>query len=318
MSRWSSMQERVDAYLTARRRLGYALRIEGAQLQGFARYADARGHTGALTTDLALEWACASERSGPLGRARRLETLRPFAKFCAAFEPQTQIPPPDALGPGHRRVAPHIYSDEEVAQMLAAAGELIPAGGLRPAGMQCLLGLLAATGLRVSEALHLQRADTDLERGVLCVRQTKFHKSRYVPLHPSAAAALAEYAALRDRRVPPPRALAFFLSDNGHPLEYEQALYAFHCIRTRLGWDRLPGRLPRLYDLRHTFACRRLLAWYREGVDVVWAVPLLSTYLGHVKVTDTYWYLTGIPDLMAIAAERFERFARNAEAEALP
>jgi integrase len=310
MNRWQNMQERVDAYLTTRRRLGYALHIEGQQLQRFARFADARGHGAAITVELALAWACASARSGPIGRARRLDVVRPLAKFCAPFEPQTQIPPVGALGPAHRRLTPHIYTDDEIGQLLAAAGNLPPTSGLRPASMQCLLGLLAATGLRVSEALHLQRDDVDLDRGVLCVRQTKFRKSRYVPLHPSASATLTEYAALRDRHLPLRREAAFFLLDAGCPLRYWHALHAFHRIRRQLGWDRQPGRRPRLYDLRHTFACRRLLQWYREGVDVTWAVPLLSTYLGHVKVTDTYWYLTGIPALMAVAGERFERLAQ--------
>ena len=309
---WSSMQERVNTYLTARRGLGYALHIEGEQLQRFARFADARGHGGAITVNLALEWACASTRSSPIGRARRLDTVRPLAKFCTPFEPETQIPPRGALGPSHRRLAPHIYCDEEIAQMLAAASELPPYQGLRPASMQCLLGLLAATGLRVSEAFGLHREDVDLDRGVLCVRQTKFHKSRYVPLHPSAAEALAEYAKRRDCHLPLSREPTFFLLDDGRPLRYRETLHTFHRIRTRLGWDRAPGRRPRLYDLRHTFACHRLLQWYREGVDVAWAVPLLSTYLGHAKVTDTYWYLTGIPALMAIAGERFERLTEVA------
>ncbi|WP_295454037.1 tyrosine-type recombinase/integrase [uncultured Thiodictyon sp.] len=318
MSYWSTMQERVAAYLTARRRLGYALRIEGEQLQRFAQFADARGHGGAITTSLALEWAGASTRSGPIGRARRLEVIRPFAKFCAPFEAETQIPPAHALGSAHRRVPPHIYNEEEIGQLLAAAGELVPPQGLRPSSMQCLLGLLAATGLRVSEALHLQRADVDLERGVLCVRQTKFRKSRYVPLHPTTSAALSAYAQLRDRRLPLSREPAFFLRDDGRPLGDAQARYAFQCIRTRLGWDRQPGRRPRLYDLRHTFACHRLLAWYQEGIDLAQAVPLLSTYLGHAKVTDTYWYLTGIPALMAIAGERFERLAQCDDAQVTP
>jgi len=312
MNRWPNMQARVDAYLAVRHGLGYALRVEGAQLQRFARFADGRGHGGAITAELALAWACASERLGPVGRARRLELIHPLARFCAPFEPETRMPPPGALGPAHRRLPPYIYTDEDITQLLEAASELAPPRGLRPASIQCLLGLLAATGLRVSEALHLQREDADLDQGVLCVRQTKFHKSRYVPLHPSTTEALSAYAKRRDRRLPLSREPAFFLLDDGRPLLYDQALYAFHRIRTRLGWDRRPGRRPRLHDLRHTFACRRLLAWYQEGVDVAWAVPLLSTYLGHAKVTDTYWYLTGIPALMAIAVERFERLAEVA------
>jgi integrase len=318
MSRWSTMRERVEIYLRTRRQLGYALRIEGEQLQRFARFADAQQHHGAITVELALAWACASNRSGPIGRARRLEVVRPLAKFCTAFEPETQVPPARLLGPAHRRLTPHIYTEEELAQMLTAAKELAPENGLRPASMHCLLGLLAATGLRVSEALHLQRVDVDLEQGLLCVRQTKFRKSRYVPLHPTARDALAEYAHLRDQRLLLDHEPAFFLSDDGRAFRYQQAMYAFQRIRTRLGWDKMPGRRPRLYDLRHTFACNRLLGWYQEGVDVHWAMPLLATYLGHTKVTDTYWYLTAIPALMAIVSERFERLAAPRSEQVAP
>jgi integrase len=318
MNRWSTMQERVADYLNARRRLGFALRIEGEQLQRFARFADARPHRGAITVELALAWACASSRSGPIGRARRLEVVRSLAKFCVPFEPETQVPPPRLLGPAHRRLPPHIYTDEEVMQLMAAAGELEPVQGLRPATMRCLLGLLAATGLRVSEALHLEQADVDLQQGLLCVRRTKFRKSRYVPLHPSVRQALAAYARLRDQRLAPSRESAFFMRDDGHALRYGHAMHAFQQIRARLGWDRAPGRRPRLYDLRHTFACNRLLGWYREGVDVHWAMPLLTTYLGHAKVTDTYWYLTAVPALMAVVSERFECLAKSSGEEVAP
>ena len=306
MSRWPTMQARVEAYLDSRRRLGYELRIEGEQLQRFAHFADALSHHGVITIALALAWACASDRSGPIGRARRLQGVRALAKFCVPFEPETQVPPARLLGPSHRRLTPHIYTEGQLTQLLNAAGELAPAQGLRPATMGCLLGLLAATGLRVGEALHLQRTDVDLEQGLLCVRQTKFRKSRFVPLHHTTRDALAAYAEQRDQHLPLPRAPAFFLCDNGHAFNAEQARYAFQCLRARLGWDSVPGRRPRLYDLRHTFACRRLLAWYQAGIDVNAAMPLLATYLGHTKVTDTYWYLTAIPALMAIVSERFD------------
>jgi integrase len=305
MNRWLTMPQRVEAYLSARRALGYELRVEGKQLRRFARFAEQQGHRGELTLELALDWANASEKKSAIGPARRLEPLRPFAKYCALFEPATEIPPPRLLGPAHRRIAPRIYSDEEITAMLAAAQQLSPTEGLRPATMRCLLGLLAATGLRVSEALRLHRSDVDLDRGLLTVRETKFHKSRYVPLHPTAREALAEYAGVRDRAVPRAQDLAFFLFDNGRAVNYEQARYAFGQIRSRLGWDRPSnGRLPRLYDLRHAFACKRLLAWYAEGVDVHWAIPLLATYLGHNRVSNTYWYLTAIPALLAVAADR--------------
>jgi integrase len=300
------MQERVEDYLQARRALGYALHIEGQQLQRFACFAEQQGHYGTLTCDLAVAWAC---RSGTnIGPARRLEVLRPFAKYCALFEPQTEVPPASLLGPAHRRITPYIYSEQELTELLEEAWHLNPTDGLRPATMHCLLGLLASTGLRVTEALLLHRTDVDLDRGILTVRETKFRKSRYVPLHPTTQMALAEYADLRNRHLPLVRDSTFFLFDNGHAVSSAQARYAFGQLRTRLSWDSIShDRQPRLYDLRHTFACRRLLAWYAEGVDVHWAIPHLATYLGHCKVSDTYWYLTGVPALLAVAAARFEQ-----------
>jgi integrase len=307
MSKWSNMQERVDAYLQARRNVGYILHIEGAQLQRFANFARDCGHQGHITLDLAVAWAIDSPKSHQIGRARRLEVVRSLTKYCVIFESETEIPPPHFLGPAHRRVTPHIYTDREITQLLDMAHGLGPKQGLRPMTMHCLLGLLAATGLRISEALHLNQNDIDLHQELLVVRNTKFRKSRYVPLHSMVCNELSKYADLRNQHLPVVHNPAFFLLDNGKALQYRQVLYAFHQIRAQLGWDVcFSGRRPRLYDLRHTFACRRLLAWYKEGADVDRMMPLLSTYLGHAKVSDTYWYLTGIPELMAIAAARFE------------
>jgi integrase len=309
MSHWISMHDRVEAYLDTRRSLGYALLVEGEQLKNFARFAETRGHRSELTIELALAWANASRRGSRLYRARRLEIVRSLAKYCILFEPETEIPAPGLLGPAHRRVTPHIYSEQEVADLLAAAEHLAPKAGLRPLTIRCFLGLLASTGLRVCEALRLARNDIDFTNGVLTVWKTKFRKSRHVPLHHTTVKALKEYAQLRDCRVPYPQALHFLLMDNGQPLRYRQARYAFDQLRRQLGWESQNGRRPRLYDLRHTFACRRLQRWYEEGVDVNWAMPFLSTYLGHGKVTDTYWYLTATPSLMTIISTRFERLA---------
>ena len=174
--------------------------------------------------------------------------------------------------------------------------------------VQNLLGLLSAAGLRISEALNLDCADVDFEKNLLVVKEAKFGKSRYVPLHPTSVEALKEYARFRDKSVKAKSASkAFFLIDNGRPLNYRQALYAFQTIRRRIAWRR--ERPPRIHDLRHTFACNRLLAWYEEGVDVNNAIMMVSVYLGDKKVSDTYWYITGIPSLMAVAADRFERYS---------
>lgn len=314
MSRWKSMRERVEDYLSTRRRLGYQLKIEGEELLRFARFADEHGNNKILTVELAVAWTNTSKSASNLYRARRLETIRGLAKYCALFEPETQIPPPGLLGPTHRRGTPHIYTVEELSDLLKAATNLKPRNGLRPATLRYLIGLLSATGLRISETLHLTRADVDFERNILVVRETKFCKSRYVPLHPTTVEALDDYSRIRDRLVPVTSdSNAFFLLDNGRPLNYRQALYAFQSIRRQLGWETQRKRPPRLHDLRHTFACNRLLSWYEEGIDVNNAILMLSVYLGHSKVSDTYWYLTGIPPLMAIAAERFERFSSKSQ-----
>lgn len=307
-----TMVKRVDEYLVQRRRLGYALKIEGAELLRFARFADDLGHQGHLTTALALAWATSSKTASRLSWARRLEIVRCFAKYRRVLEPTTEVPPTGLLGPAHRRIAPHIYTRRDVARLLAAAARLSPAHGLRPATFHSLFGLLTATGLRINEALHLARHDVDLQQALLIIRETKFHKSRLVPLHPTVVAALKDYSARREHYVPYPVHDAFFLLDDGRALDYEHAHYTFGRLRRALGWQRDPnGRYPRLYDFRHTFVCQRLLTWYAQGEDIDQKIASLSTYLGHVKVTDTYWYVTGIPELMAIAAKRFETFAQQ-------
>jgi len=316
MNKWKNFRERVEDYLNVRRNIGYQLKIEGEELLSFARFADEYGNNKILTIELAVSWANTSKNPSRLYRARRLETIRGLAKYCALFEPETQIPPAGLLGPAHRRVTPHIYTEAELSDLMQAAIGLKPQGGLRPITMQCLIGLLSATGLRISEALKLTRSDVDFERSLLVVRETKFYKSRYVPIHPSTVEALKNYDRCRDRVVSAISGSdAFFLLDNGSPIKYRQALYAFQSIRRQLGLKAQGKRAPRLYDLRHTFACRRLLSWYEEGIDVNNAILMLSVYLGHSKVTDTYWYLTGIPSLMAIAADHFERFVYKSGGE---
>jgi len=300
----------VEEYLAARRAVGFALRIDGRQLLAFARYAERLGHRGPLTTALAVRWATRSET--PLGPARRLEVVRPFARYLSAVDARTEIPLPRLLGPSHRRLPPHIYSPREIRALLRAAAALTPAAVLRPPTYPALFGVLAATGLRVSEALTLARADVDLAEGVLTIRETKFRKSRLVPLHPSVTRALRRYTAQRHGYHPRPATPAFFLNEAGTPLCYSTVRTTFLRLQRALRWTARAGaRPPRIHDMRHTFVCQRLLRWYRDGADVDHHIAALSTYLGHAKVSDTYWYLTGIPELLALTAARFERFAHR-------
>jgi integrase len=306
-----TMTDRVHEYLAYRRALGYQLRTEGQLLQSFARYADESGHRGPLTIDLALRWARLPEKATRLYHARRLEIVRTLAKYLAPRELGTEVPARALLGPAHARRPPFIYSEADTRALIAAARALIPVDGLRPRTYGALIGLLACTGLRISEALTLKTSDVDLDAGVLTVRQTKFRKSRLVPLHVSAVGPLRGYAAARDAYSRGSQDAPFFVSDTGRSLPYSTVRHTFHqLLRQAMPEATPPDRVrPRLHDMRHTFACRCLLAWYRDGTKIDLAIDRLSAYLGHAKVTDTYWYLTGVPELLALAGQRFERFA---------
>ncbi|MFM0101198.1 tyrosine-type recombinase/integrase [Paraburkholderia nemoris] len=308
----TTMVSLVEDYLEYRRRLGFALESDARRLLCFARFADQVGHRGPITEELALRWASSSTRTTAITRAGRLKIPSPFAKYRLQFDPTTEIAPPGLCGPGYRRLTPHIYSEEEIEALLVTARQLPPTGGLRPVTCETVFGLLAATGLRISEALALRRLDVDLERGLLTIRQSKFRKSRLVPLHPTTTEALRAYACDRDKRLRASTTDAFFVSDSGRPMNYRQIEYAFACLRAQLGWRARGGHpRPRIHDLRHSFICRRLIGWYQEGINVDNSMLVLSTYVGHTQVTDTFWYVTGIPELMAIAGDRFERFTQG-------
>lgn len=301
----------AEDYLAERRALGFDLRIPGDQITAFARFVDATGHTGPLTTRITLDWVQGQAKyAKPLTWARRLEVLRPFARYLASLDPATEFPQGAIFGRSHRRLAPHIYSEQEIYDLLAATRRLAPHGGLRPATYEMIFGLIAATGLRLSEALHLRCGDVDLDQGVLTVRNTKFRKSRHVPLHPTVVAALNRYVVVRARHGAIDRDTLLFLSSSGGALPTRTVHWVFQRLRGELGWTaRGAYAQARIHDLRHTFICRRVQLWHEHGADIGNAMAALSTYVGHAKVSDTYWYLTGVPELMAIACGRFERFA---------
>lgn len=242
-----------------------------------------------------------------------MAVLRRFIRYLQQFEPQTEMPEASIFGPEPGRVAPHIYREEEIVELMAAARQIGPRGSLRPATFNTLFGLMASTGLRISEAIHLRDADVDLRRGMLIVRQTKFAKSRQLPLHPSTVEALARYRRQRTRHVPTTVDIPFFIGSRGRrlgqPLGARQINRVFNLLRDRLDWiNRGAHAAPRLHDLRHTFAVRRLMRWHSEGADVNQMMLALSTYLGHTEISCTYWYLSAVPELMALAGDKFEHF----------
>ena len=301
----------VEDYLSTRRVMGFELQGAGYQLRAFARFAKQQGHRGASTMDLALQWAQGANEPGPVTAARRLEVLRPFLTYCRQFDPAGVVVPVGLCGSGHRRLAPHIYTESEVTELLDAAKKLKPVG-LRPLTYMTLFGLLAATGMRLSEALHLERADLNLTQPAITVRETKFKKSRLLPIHASTAQALVVYQKATRNMQRGPGVETVFLTSTGQPVPKRTIHHTFASLRRRLGWvARGAHPHPRIHDLRHTFICRALLRGQQDGqIDHV--VDAISTYVGHAKVTDTYWYISATPELMDVASMRFSRFSSGA------
>ncbi len=309
-----SFHHLVDEYLNARRGLGFGLETQEGYLRNFARHAERSGHSGPLTIELAVQWALSSRSTNPAQVARRLTIVRQFARYRALVDPATEVPPVGLLGrDSRRRSTPHIYTEAEIAALLQQARCLRPRGGLRPATYVAFFALLASTGLRLSEARCLTADDADLVNGILTIRETKFRKSRLVPLHPTATRALRRYADRRDACLAARRSEYFFRTEQSPGLTLTGMETTFRRLRRRLDWTaQARTRQPRIHDLRHTFVVRRLLRWYQEGADVDRKILALATYLGHTKVAHTYWYCTAVPELLASTGQRFERFTHRA------
>jgi integrase len=304
----SIMQRRVQAYLTYRRTLGFALYQQGFILRRFARFAERSGHRGPLTPQIILRWL---ESSPSNYDASKLSAVRNFAKHLALNDGRSQVPGSHLVAPHPRRKRPHIYTPEQIRQLLEATERFKLQHALAPLSYRTLFGLMAATGLRIGEATGLACGHVDLERGVLRVVRAKFHKSRLVPLHSTVVEVLRRYAAERDKYWEYRAEQHFFRSSWGHPISVESAQDVFCRVRDSLGWQNGNGEMgkPRLHDLRHTFACHRIQQWYQEGRNIHLHIHALATYLGHSDVTSTYWYLTATPELLATAGHRFENFA---------
>ncbi len=295
------MIAKAEEYLKMKRTLGYAMRIEGEQLLRFARYAEEAGHNGPLTVEIALQWAQSSSGKR-ISQARRLDIVRRFARYLKLHVPGTEIPQEGLLGPSYRRIPPYIYSEDEILALIGNCLQLTPVDGIRPHSHATLFGLLACTGMRISEALNLSIDDFDPNQQTITVVEGKFHKSRLLPLHPSCVNALMEYRKLRELRRPSTK--AFFVTELGTSLKYLKVFMVFRMIAKNLNWS----SETKIHGLRHTFAVRKLLQWHKEGDDVHRHIGALSTYLGHCKVQDTYWYFSAVPELMALAADRFAKY----------
>jgi integrase/recombinase XerD len=300
----TSLARALADYLLIRRTLGFKLKNAGELLAQFVTYLEQTG-ADTVTTDRAVSWAMLPQGVDPGWWGRRLSAVRGFAAYLHSIDPATEVPPADLLPMGSGRATPYLYSEHDVFSLMAAAAALrLP---LRAATYETLIGLLAVTGLRIGEALRLDRGDIDWSHGLLLVRDSKFGKSREI-LHETTVRALDNDLQKRDRLHPAPRGPAVFISTTGNRLLYSDAQCTFHhLVQSAALMPRSASCRPRLHDLRHTFAVRTLQDAYRSDSDLRLRLTLLSTYLGHVDPAATYWYLLAAPELLAFAAERLER-----------
>jgi integrase/recombinase XerD len=300
------LEQALKDYLSIRRSLGYRLRKAEGLLRNFVAFLQAE-RASYISRELVLRWATQPEKAQPATWAGRLGIVRRFAIWHSGLEPRTEIPSADLLPHRYRRKPPHIYSDEEVEKLLRLTQRLASPRGLRSRTYTTLFGLLVATGMRVSEALGLDRQDVDLHHGILHIQHGKNGRSRYVPVHPSTVNALKAYAKTRDHLFSAPLSPAFFLSEQGTRITAWRADHTFAMLSQQIGLRppaKYHGRGPRLHDLRHRFAVRTLIHWYRADLDVERELPKLATYLGHVHVSGTYWYLEAVPELLQLATDR--------------
>jgi integrase/recombinase XerD len=311
----NSLSNALTEYLKLRRDFGYKLDRLETRLRRFLSFLDEKG-TSHITTALALQFATEQKQWAPRTKIGYLCAVRGFAQYLAGMDPTIEVPPPGLFKPALSRFRPYIYSEEEIRRLLAAALRIPSAErcmaryGLKPWTLHSILGLLAATGMRISEATGLKSEDIDWSEGVLRISSTKFLKSRLVPVHPSTLNKLRSYAKRRDRFFAKrahglPR---FFVTCCGTPCRRNNVGQDFRKLARQIGL-RAPGAKhgPRIHDMRHRFAVVTLLRWYRSGTQVDRLLPVLATYLGHSRVTGTYWYLSCTPELMAAAGKRLER-----------
>lgn len=304
----SELHTALEEYLAVCRALGFQLREEERALHNFVLFVEQEGAS-FITVDLALRWAMQPKNVLPAWWTKRLSMVRLFARYRSAEDPRTEIPPQGLLPHRYHRKTPYIYNDEEISRLIETAKQLQPATGLRPHTYSTLFGLLAVTGMRMRESIQLDRGDVDLTNGILTIHQTKFGKSRLVPIQPSTQLVLQQYESQRNRICSNPQDPSFFVSDHGTRLTGWTVRHTFVNVSCQIGLRepaKSHGHGPRLHDLRHAFAVRTIMNWYRAGLDVEQEMPKLATYLGHTHVNDTYWYLSAVPELMQLVTMRLE------------
>lgn len=299
----TTLRRALADFIRTRRALGFTLRREAKLLDDFVAELD-KARRVYVTTATAIAWATQPRDASASWWISRLVAVRGFAKYLQTLDPRNEIPPLELLPARKGHSAPYVYSPADITALLAATDTL--SRPLLMSTYRTLLGLLATTGMRVGEAVGLDDTDVDRRRGVIVIRKAKFGKSREVPVHVSTVRALERYVRDRGQLAPHRKTSSFFVSTAGSRLFYNNVHATFLRLVYAAGLGSHRPR-PTIHDLRHTFAIRTVLEWYRDGVDVEARLPLLSTYLGHVGPSSTYWYLTAVPELLEAATVRLER-----------
>lgn len=300
----TALANALEEYLALRRSMGFKLRRAEKLLGQFVAHCEAQGAE-VVTVDLALAWATLPEGASRSWVCYRLCVVRGFSRHLNLLDERHEVVPASLVPHRPTRATPFLYTEGQVKALMTAAASF--PSPIRQGTFETIVALLWVTGMRVGEALSLDRSDVDLAHGVLTVREAKFNKSREIPVHETTAAALHTYAKRRDRLCPQATTPAFFISAAGNRVRYDNFHLGFRQLVRRAGIQaRSSSCRPRPHDLRHSFAVRTLTGWYRDGLDVEAKLPKLSTYLGHVHPANTYWYLSAAPELLGLAAERLE------------
>jgi len=295
----------IEEYITYKRSLGYVIKTESQELRRFAKYTREIKYDGPVMSELAIQWASLDNNFTRKYMARRLETLHTFAVYISVFDAEAQVPQIGIFGKAHMRTNPYIYTDDEVLSLMCRTSDLYSPDEIRSNTVSSAIGLMYATGIRVSELTSLKITDVQLKEGHIFINSSKFKKDRIVPLHPTVIVKLSEYRSLIESKIGARNDDDYFyVTSYGHRFNSRAFEYAFKLIRP-LVFGKVTKR-PRLYDLRHSFACNTIKRWHETGEDVNRKLYLLSTYMGHVKPEDTYWYLSATPELLGIAARKFE------------
>lgn len=301
-----SLKKHLANYLALRRSLGYKLEESEILLDNFINFLEIKCSR-TITVKLATEWALLPQNVQPSRLSKRLSVVRLFSRYLTAYIPETQVPDTALLQARTKRAEPYFYSGQEIEKILNAclSGQ---SKGLRHLTYYTFFGLLAVTGCRIGELINLSANDVNLKTGIITIRKSKFGKSRYLPISSSTRDKLVAYSKRRSIFIRQPCTDNFFISEQGKPLTANGVQIFYVGLSKKIGLRHKDDSFgPRIHDFRHSYAIKTIIDCYKANANVHQIMPLLATYLGHKKPSDTYWYLTNVPELMALAAERLER-----------